>query len=118
MEEQLQDFNFIVQVHNSSILNFNGVARYVLGEGAYIVMSGNSSVKVSRSPKDSLLKFFWHILFYTGHHSIRSVTHWRLKRQYRLINFNCQSDIEQLVMIFSLSKRILTPILWQVCLSR
>ena len=58
MEIQIQDFNFIVRVHNSYMVNLNEVVKYVRGEGGYLVMSDNSSVNVSRSRKDALLKFF------------------------------------------------------------
>ena len=58
MEIQIQDFNFFVRVHNSYMVNLNEVIKYVRGEGGYLVMSNDSSVSVSRSRKDSLLKFF------------------------------------------------------------
>lgn len=58
MELQIQDFNYFVRVHNSYMVNLNEVVKYVRGEGGYLVMSDNSSVNVSRSRKDSLLKFF------------------------------------------------------------
>lgn len=58
IEEQIQDYNFFVRVHNSYMVNLNEVIRYVRGEGGYLVMSDNSSVNVSRNRKDALLKFF------------------------------------------------------------
>jgi two-component system LytT family response regulator len=58
MEIQIQDFNFFVRVHNSYMVNLNEVIKYVRGEGGYLVMSNDSSVSVSRSRKDALLKFF------------------------------------------------------------
>lgn len=58
IEEQLQDFNFFVRVHHSYIVNLNEVTKYVRGEGGYLIMSDGSSVNVSRSRKESLLKFF------------------------------------------------------------
>ncbi len=58
MEIQIQDFPIFVRVHNSYMVNLNEVIRYVRGEGGYLVMSNDSSVSVSRSRKDSLLKFF------------------------------------------------------------
>lgn len=58
MEAQLQDFPFFVRVHHSFIVNLNEVAKYIRGEGGYLVMSDGTSVNVSRSRKDSLLKFF------------------------------------------------------------
>ena len=58
MEEQLQDFNFFVRVHHSHLVNLNEVAKYVRGEGGYLVMSDGTSVNVSRSRKESLMKYF------------------------------------------------------------
>jgi two-component system, LytTR family, response regulator len=58
MEEQLQDFNFFVRVHHSYIVNLNEVMKYVRGEGGYLIMSDGSTVNVSRSRKDSLMKWF------------------------------------------------------------
>jgi len=58
IEEQIQDYNFFVRVHNSYMVNLNEVVRYVRGEGGYLIMSDNSSINVSRNRKDALLKFF------------------------------------------------------------
>ena len=58
MEEQIRDFTFFIRVHHSYMVNLNEVAKYVRGEGGYLVMSDGSSVNVSRSRKDALLKFF------------------------------------------------------------
>lgn len=58
IEEQVKDFPFFVRVHHSYLINLNEVSKYVRGEGGYLIMSDGSSVNVSRSRKDSLLKFF------------------------------------------------------------
>jgi two-component system LytT family response regulator len=58
MEEQLQDFPFFIRVHHSYLVNLNEVVKYVRGDGGYLVMSDGTSVNVSRSRKDSLMKFF------------------------------------------------------------
>lgn len=58
MEQQLQDFPSMLRVHNSFIVNLNEVSRYVRGEGGYLVMSDGTSVNVSRSRKEALLRFF------------------------------------------------------------
>lgn len=58
IEEQLIDFPFFVRVHNSYLVNLNEVTKYVRGEGGYLIMSDNSSVNVSRSRKEALLKHF------------------------------------------------------------
>jgi two-component system LytT family response regulator len=58
MEEHLKEFPFFIRVHHSYLVNLNEVIKYVRGEGGYLVMSDGSSVNVSRSRKDSLLKLF------------------------------------------------------------
>ena len=58
MEEQLQDFSFFVRVHHSYIVNLNEVSKYIRGEGGYLVMSDGSTVTVSKSRKERLLKKF------------------------------------------------------------
>ncbi|CAN5137880.1 LytTR family DNA-binding domain-containing protein [soil metagenome] len=55
MEEQLQDFNFFIRIHNSHLVNLNEVVKYVRGEGGYLVLTDNSTVSVSRTRKDSLM---------------------------------------------------------------
>lgn len=56
MEEQLQDFSFFIRVHNSYVVNLNEVTKYVRGEGGYLVLADGSTVNVSRSRKEMLLK--------------------------------------------------------------
>ena len=58
VEEQLHDFPFFVRVHHSYLVNLNEVTKYVRGEGGYLVMSDGTSVTVSRSRKESLMKYF------------------------------------------------------------
>jgi two-component system, LytTR family, response regulator len=58
MEEQLDDFKYFVRVHHSYLVNLNEVTKYVRGEGGYLVMSDGTTVNVSRSRKEALLKFF------------------------------------------------------------
>lgn len=58
MEEQLHEFPIFIRVHHSSMVNLNEVKKYVRGEGGYLVMSDDTPVNVSRSRKDSLMKWF------------------------------------------------------------
>ncbi len=58
VEEQLQDFSYFVRIHHSYLVNINEVTKYVRGEGGYVIMSDGSTVNVSRSRKESLLKWF------------------------------------------------------------
>ena len=58
VEEQFRDFANFVRVHNSFMVNINEVVKYVRGEGGYLIMSDGSTVNVSRSRKDALLKLF------------------------------------------------------------
>ncbi len=55
IEEMLEEYLFL-RVHHSHIVNLNEVSKYVKGEGGYVVMSDDSSVDVSRSRKEMLLK--------------------------------------------------------------
>ncbi|RYY23358.1 MAG: response regulator transcription factor [Chitinophagaceae bacterium] len=55
IEEILEDYPF-VRIHNSHLVNINEVDKYIKGEGGYLIMSDGSSINVSRSRKDLLLK--------------------------------------------------------------
>jgi two-component system LytT family response regulator len=55
IEELLEDYSF-VRVHHSNVVNLNEICKYIKGEGGYLVMSDGSSVNVSRSRKEGLLK--------------------------------------------------------------
>ncbi len=55
MEELLEDHSF-VRVHRCFLVNLNEVEKYIKGEGGYLLMSDGSSVDVSRSKKENLLK--------------------------------------------------------------
>jgi two-component system LytT family response regulator len=55
IEEILEGYSFI-RVHHSFIVNLNEIEKYVKGEGGYLLMSNNSTIDVSRSRKETLLK--------------------------------------------------------------
>jgi len=55
VEDMLEDAPF-VRVHHSHIVNLNEIEKYVKGEGGYLLMSDGSTVDVSRSRKELLLK--------------------------------------------------------------
>lgn len=55
VEEMLNDLNFF-RVHHSYMVNMNEINKYIKGEGGYLIMSDGSSVDVSRSKKEMLLK--------------------------------------------------------------
>ncbi|MEO6135790.1 MAG: LytTR family DNA-binding domain-containing protein [Ginsengibacter sp.] len=55
MEEILEDYPF-VRIHNSHIVNINEVEKYIKGEGGYLIMSDGTTINVSRSRKELLLK--------------------------------------------------------------
>jgi two-component system, LytTR family, response regulator len=55
IEEMLEDYSF-ARVHHSSLVNLNEVEKYVRGEGGYLIMSDGSTVDVSRSRKEILLR--------------------------------------------------------------
>jgi two-component system LytT family response regulator len=58
VEEQLNDFVSFLRVHHSYMVNLNEVHKYIRGEGGYLMMSDGSTVNVSRSRKDALMKLF------------------------------------------------------------
>lgn len=58
MEEHLESFSSFIRVHHSYLVNLNEVTKYVRGEGGYLVMNDGSTVNVSRSRKEALMKFF------------------------------------------------------------
>ncbi|MEO7314714.1 MAG: LytTR family DNA-binding domain-containing protein, partial [Ginsengibacter sp.] len=55
IEEMLEDFSFI-RVHHSSLVNLNEVEKYIKGEGGYMLMSDGTTIDVSRSRKEMVLK--------------------------------------------------------------
>ena len=55
IEEMLEDQPF-ARVHHSHLVNLNEISKYVRGEGGYLVMSDGSTIDVSRSKKELLLK--------------------------------------------------------------
>lgn len=55
VEEMLEHHRFL-RVHHSFLVNLDEVRTYVRGEGGSLVMSDGSSVDVSRSKKETLLK--------------------------------------------------------------
>jgi two-component system LytT family response regulator len=55
IEEMLEEYSFL-RVHHSYLVNLHEVRKYVKGEGGMLVMSDGSSIDVSRSKKEQLLK--------------------------------------------------------------
>lgn len=56
--EELLDGHSFLRIHHSHLVNLNEIVRYIRGEGGYVIMSDNTSITVSRSRKDALLKIF------------------------------------------------------------
>jgi two-component system, LytTR family, response regulator len=56
--EELLDGHAFLRIHHSYLVNLNEIVRYIRGEGGYVIMSDNTSITVSRSRKDALLKVF------------------------------------------------------------
>lgn len=56
IEEQLNNFSSFIRVHHSYMVNLNEVNKYVRGEGGYLIMNDGTTVTVSRSRKEMLLK--------------------------------------------------------------
>ena len=55
IEELVEDYSF-ARVHHSWLVNLNEVEKYFKGEGGYLLMSDGTTVDVSRSRKEMLLK--------------------------------------------------------------
>lgn len=55
VEDMLAEHSFL-RVHHSHIVNLNAITRYVKGEGGYLIMADGSTVDVSRSRKEELMK--------------------------------------------------------------
>lgn len=55
IEEMLEGYSF-ARVHHSYLVNINEVEKYIKGEGGYMLMSDGTTVDVSRSRKEMLLK--------------------------------------------------------------
>ena len=55
VEEMLEEHSFF-RVHHSYMVNMNEIDRFIKSEGGYLIMSDGSTVDVSRSKKDQLLK--------------------------------------------------------------
>lgn len=55
IEEMLEEYPFL-RVHHSHLVNLNEIRKYIRGEGGALIMSDGSSVDVSRSKKEQLLK--------------------------------------------------------------
>ncbi len=55
VEDLLADYSFL-RVHHSFLINLNEINKYVKGEGGYLIMSDGTSIDVSRSRKDMLLR--------------------------------------------------------------
>jgi two-component system LytT family response regulator len=55
IEEMLEDFSF-ARVHHSFVINLNEVEKFVKGDGGYLLMTDGTTVDVSRSRKETLLK--------------------------------------------------------------
>ena len=56
VEEQLRDIPSFIRVHNSYIVNLNSIVKYIRGDGGYVVLLDGSTVNVSRTRKELLLK--------------------------------------------------------------
>jgi len=55
IEEMLEDHRFL-RIHHSYLVNLDEIKKYFRGEGGTVLMSDGSSVDVSRSKKELLLK--------------------------------------------------------------
>lgn len=54
-DELLSEQNFY-RIHHSSLINLNGVKKYVRGEGGYVVMNDDKALDVSKRKKEGFLE--------------------------------------------------------------
>jgi len=54
--EEILEVHSFIRVHRSYLVNMNEIEKYLKGEGGYLVMSDGSTVDVSRTKKEILLK--------------------------------------------------------------
>lgn len=47
-----------LRVHNSFMVNFNKVSKYVRADDGYLILHNKKAIKVSRNRKDEMLSFF------------------------------------------------------------
>ncbi|QEC46047.1 response regulator transcription factor [Pseudobacter ginsenosidimutans] len=57
IQEILEERNFL-RVHRQYLVNLDQIIKYVKGESAYLVMSDQKNIPVSRSQKDKLMERF------------------------------------------------------------
>lgn len=59
IQEILEERNFL-RVHRQYLINLDHIAKYVKGEGNYVIMSDGKSIPVARNQKDKLVaRFGW-----------------------------------------------------------
>ncbi|MEO7309086.1 MAG: LytTR family DNA-binding domain-containing protein [Chitinophagaceae bacterium] len=56
-EELLADHGFF-RIHKSYMINMAEIAKYVRGDGGYLIMSNKATIEVSRRRKDEFLELF------------------------------------------------------------
>lgn len=57
IQEILEERNFL-RISRQHLINLDHIAKFMKGEGSYVVMSNGTSVNVSRSQKDRLIERF------------------------------------------------------------
>lgn len=58
-ENLLGEYGFF-RVHNSFLINLSEVARYVKGDGGYLIMNNGDSVSLSPRRRDAFIRLFGH----------------------------------------------------------
>ncbi len=53
-EKLLKDYNFF-RIHHSTLIQLEGIEKYVRGDGGYVIMSDGTTLMVSRRKKDAFL---------------------------------------------------------------
>jgi len=58
-EELLAEHEFF-RIHNSFVINLNGIKKYVRGDGGYVIMNNDVTLDVSKRRKEAFLERFGH----------------------------------------------------------
>ena len=57
IQNLLEDYPIFVRIHHSYQINLNEINQYVRDEGGHVIMNDGSTLSVSRSKKEALMKY-------------------------------------------------------------
>ncbi|MBK6391253.1 MAG: response regulator transcription factor [Saprospiraceae bacterium] len=57
IQNLLSDYQFFFRIHHSYLINLREVNQYIRGEGGYVIMNDGAQLNVSRSKKETLIRY-------------------------------------------------------------